>query len=423
MATEAAAPTGERHAPRSARGAVTRSAILDAAQDLFVTPGYRATSLRDIAAAVGLSHQAVRRHFESKDEILLAVVERYGSIDLDAPADVSEGLGVVTIAERNAARPGYLELFSALAGEAAVATHPAHERMRARYAEIVSVATDWLAWSQSEGTVGAGRDLRAEALRLTAAWDGLQLLQLYLPECVQVVPALARHETLLAWPPGFGAATAPRPDAPAPLPAVGLVAEDDVVEGYAKGRERRARIIADATRLFAAVGYGDTSMRDVAERVGVSKSTLFHHFASKEDLLGAVLTARDAQIADSVALASAGSARELLESIADGARSNAADEPGLVEVYAVLSCEATASDHPAHPYFRRRYRRTLDAFTGVFEAAQTDGDLPAHRDPVDEAVWLVALWDGLQIQWMYDRTLDVGAHLAAHVADVLPPRP
>jgi AcrR family transcriptional regulator len=422
VTTETTAATGERHAPRSARGAATRSAILDAAQDLFVRPGYRATSLRDIAAAVGLSHQAVRRHFASKDEILLAVVERFGGVNLDPPPDLPEGGGFVTVAERNAERPGYLELFTALAGEAAVATHPAHERMRARYAEIVSAATDQLALSQSDGTVGVGRDLPAEALRLAAAWDGLQLLQLYLPDRVQVVPALARHETLLALPPGFGAATGPASQAPVPLPTFGLVAADEVVEGYAKGRERRARIIADATRLFATVGYGDTSMQDVAERVGVSKSTLFHHFTSKEDLLGAVLTERDARITDAVTLADARSARELLESVADGARHNAADEPGLVEVYAVLSCEATASDHPAHPYFQRRYARTLDAFTGVFEAAQADGDLPAHRDPVDEAVWLVALWDGLQIQWMYDRALDVGAHLAAHVADVLPPR-
>ncbi|MFC8732056.1 TetR/AcrR family transcriptional regulator [Luteimicrobium sp. NPDC057192] len=422
MATAAAAQTGERRTPRSARGATTRGAILDAAQELFVSPGYRATSLRDIAAAVGLSHQGVRRHFDSKDEILLAVVERFGSVDLDDPADVSEGLGIVAIAERNAERPGYLELFSALAGEAAVASHPAHERMRARYVELLNLSTDWLAWSQSEGMIGAGRDLRAEALRLAAAWDGLQLLQLYLPGPVQVVPALAQHETLLACPPGSGAAAGPPPDAPAPLPALDLEPEEDAVEGYAKGRERRGRIIADATRLFATEGYGDTSMRDVAERVGVSKSTLFHHFASKEDLLGAVLTARDAQISDAVTLAAAGSARELLETLADGARSNAADEPGLVEVYAVLSCEATASDHPAHAYFQRRYARTLDTFTAVFEAAQADGDLPPHRDPVHEAAWLVALWDGLQIQWMYDRTLDVGAHLAAHVADVLPPR-
>ena len=46
-------------------------------------------------------------------------------------------------------------------------------------------------------------------------------------------------------------------------------------------------------RLFSRDGYGDTSLRDIAEAVGVSKSTLLHHYASKELLLSAVLAERD----------------------------------------------------------------------------------------------------------------------------------
>ncbi|MCU4671809.1 TetR family transcriptional regulator C-terminal domain-containing protein [Microbacterium fluvii] len=50
-----------------------------------------------------------------------------------------------------------------------------------------------------------------------------------------------------------------------------------------------------------------------------------------------------------------------------------------------------------------------------------DGDLPAHRDPRTEAMLLVALWDGLQIQWLYARdAVDIEAALADHLEDVLP---
>ncbi|PJI95154.1 TetR/AcrR family transcriptional regulator [Luteimicrobium subarcticum] len=423
-------------APRSARGARTRGEILDAAQQLFVDPGYRATSLRDIASAAGLTHPALRRHFASKDEILLAVVGRFEDENRTTHGRPTDGLWFADIARHNAETPGYLALFSALAGEAAARSHPAHERMKQRYDDLATLSVPLIRAAQARGTVDAGRDASDEALRVAAAWDGLQVLELYLPDRVQVVPALARHERLLADPVGAGAlpGTGAGPSSAggstpsglaghAPFPALELAADDDVpVEGYAKGRERRAQILADATRLFAAEGYGDTSMRDVAERVGVSKSTLFHHYATKEDLLRAVLVARDAQIVDRVGLAAASGARELLESLPDGARANALDEPGLVEVYAVLSCEAVTPDHPAHAYFERRYRRTVASFTAVFEAARADGDLPPHRDPADEAAWLVALWDGLQIRWMYDRSLDVGAHLAAHVTDVLPAR-
>ena len=37
------------------------------------------------------------------------------------------------------------------------------------------------------------------------------------------------------------------------------------------------------------------------------------------------------------------------------------------------------------------------------------------------AVWLTALWDGLQYQWLYDRSsVAVAAQLTAHLDDVLP---
>lgn len=52
---------------RSAEDAlVTREAILDAALYLFADRGYDGTSLRDIAAAVGISHGIIRHHFGSK---------------------------------------------------------------------------------------------------------------------------------------------------------------------------------------------------------------------------------------------------------------------------------------------------------------------------------------------------------------------
>jgi AcrR family transcriptional regulator len=52
---------------------------------------------------------------------------------------------------------------------------------------------------------------------------------------------------------------------------------------------RRAEILGHATRLFAERGYGGASMGDLAERVGVRKASLFHHFASKEVLYTEVL--------------------------------------------------------------------------------------------------------------------------------------
>jgi AcrR family transcriptional regulator len=44
-------------------------------------------------------------------------------------------------------------------------------------------------------------------------------------------------------------------------------------------------VLAAAVRLFNARGYDATSMFDVAESLGITKSTLYHHVSSKEQLL------------------------------------------------------------------------------------------------------------------------------------------
>src|SRR5215467_11521395 len=52
----------------------------------------------------------------------------------------------------------------------------------------------------------------------------------------------------------------------------------------------RARILDVALELFAERGYAGTSVRDIAERLGMTKSSLYYHFASKEDVLNALVT-------------------------------------------------------------------------------------------------------------------------------------
>lgn len=53
---------------------------------------------------------------------------------------------------------------------------------------------------------------------------------------------------------------------------------------------RKEEIVAEATRLFAERGYEGTSMGDLAERVGLRKASLFHHFESKDVLYATVLS-------------------------------------------------------------------------------------------------------------------------------------
>ena len=384
---------------RFARAAATRQAIITAAAELFAQQGYRFVSLREIAVRAGISHPAVLKHFADKEELLAEVAKRY---------------------DRAPAADGCDPFFAALTGEASVPPHPLHGWMRDRLAAAVAERTRELA----EGGLGDGREPGAEATRLVAARAGLRMLHRYLPERVDVGRALDAHERLIAHPAGWRAPGDERRGTVAPPgPSLPPLIEDEpeAPAGYRTGRARRAAIVDDAMTLFAREGYGDTSLQDIATRVGVSKSALYHHFPSKDALLLAVLRERDHRIDDTVADSPARSAAEVLRGFADAAAANERDQPGLIELYAVISSEATVADHPAHAHFEHRFAQALDGFTAMFQSAQDAGDLPAHRDPAHEALWVLALWDGLQYLWLYDHgSVDVAGALRTHLADALP---
>jgi AcrR family transcriptional regulator len=60
-----------------------------------------------------------------------------------------------------------------------------------------------------------------------------------------------------------------------------------VTEGVRRGRPGYDRdgLLAVAVELWGERGYDGTSMEDLAGRLGISKSSIYHHVASKEELL------------------------------------------------------------------------------------------------------------------------------------------
>jgi AcrR family transcriptional regulator len=71
----------------------------------------------------------------------------------------------------------------------------------------------------------------------------------------------------------------------------------------ASGREAREELLGAALRVFARRGYRDASVDEVAAEAGYSKGALYWHFASKEDLLSALLEERvDALLREMLAL-------------------------------------------------------------------------------------------------------------------------
>jgi CheY-like chemotaxis protein/AcrR family transcriptional regulator len=58
-------------------------------------------------------------------------------------------------------------------------------------------------------------------------------------------------------------------------------------------RERRDEVLAAAARIFAAKGFSETTVQDIAEAVGVLKGSLYYYFRSKDELLCDVVARAD----------------------------------------------------------------------------------------------------------------------------------
>jgi AcrR family transcriptional regulator len=182
---------------------------------------------------------------------------------------------------------------------------------------------------------------------------------------------------------------------------------------YAKGVVKREEILDAALRVIARNGYHRTSVRDIAAAVGLSQAGVLHHFASKEALFVEVLRRRDE--VDRERMPSLPTAR--VDGLVDVVRHNA-DVPGLVQLYAEVSTEASHPEHPGHDFLTQRYAVLRAELAGAVRAAQEREELSSSLDPEVVAAILLATADGLQTQWMLEPRLDMAEHVR-HLWDAL----
>ena len=170
--------------------------------------------------------------------------------------------------------------------------------------------------------------------------------------------------------------------------------------GYAKGRERRDAILRAANEVFAAQGFHRASLATIATRVGLSEPGLLHHFPSKEHLLLELLALRHDHDAERVARALADH-EGFLDALLGLCRENE-ETAGLVRLFTILVGESVDDDHPAHDWMVERYRGLRERYTARIETEQREGRIAADVDARALAPQLIALFDGLQLQWLVD---------------------
>ncbi|MES4903329.1 MULTISPECIES: TetR/AcrR family transcriptional regulator [unclassified Streptomyces] len=174
---------------------------------------------------------------------------------------------------------------------------------------------------------------------------------------------------------------------------------------YAKTPARRAEIVRAARDSFAENGYAKASLRDIAERAGITHAGLLHHFRNKDELLAEVLAERDAEEWQQ-GLSQVDSPDQLAPYLGELIRHHQ-KAPELMRLWIELAAAASRPDHPAHSYFTERYERGRAQFAEGFRDGVARGRLREDLSPESAAVLFHAVLNGLQLQWVLDQDLDV----------------
>ena len=161
-------------------------------------------------------------------------------------------------------------------------------------------------------------------------------------------------------------------------------------------------ILEVAERLFAQQGYTATSMRQIAEEVGIGKATIYHHFPDKEAIALALLKTR---------LGSMDEGLEIIRAESDPSRrvetALSISTQFLIESAEILQTiwrEVSGAREVTYGYFASFFRGFVELMADAFQRGVETG-IFRPMDPAETARVLMTMVQGNFVQ-----TLMLGAH-------------
>jgi AcrR family transcriptional regulator len=276
---------------RTRRPRDRKTQILAAAAERFHRYGYHATSMEDIARAVGITAGALYRHFSGKQELLSRVLLDGADLLHQATSRAKELDGLLrAIAAFSLDHSEYAALLDretrALSAEQRAVIK---ERLRGLIVAMGSAVR-----ARRPGLSRPDAELVAVAaigVLVSPSYHHMRLPRLRFEDLLWELAAAVCHTTA--------------------LPASGEAPESG---GGLTPVSRREALLFAGIALFKERGYQAVSMEDIGATAGISGPSVYKHFAGKADLLAAVLRrqAEAAQFALAQALAESPTAEAAL---------------------------------------------------------------------------------------------------------------
>ena len=174
----------------------------------------------------------------------------------------------------------------------------------------------------------------------------------------------------------------------------------------AKQRSQRdqtaGRVLSAALKLFVDQGYQATTVEQVAESCGMTKSSVYFYFKTKSDLMMGLLDeVEEVFIQDTVQrISNAGpSAKIKLLSFFDDRALLNARNVNYVLLMILMSLEFHHGDDPISKRIKMLYRQTYRTVEGVIEMGKMRGNFSSQISTVELAAMMVAMRDGVVLEW------------------------
>jgi AcrR family transcriptional regulator len=166
-------------------------------------------------------------------------------------------------------------------------------------------------------------------------------------------------------------------------------------------QEVRARILDAAESLFSKQGYHDTSMDEIVGESGLSKGAIYGYFGSKDELF---LALQQRQLETSLkeirlTFASEDSAKAKLEKSTDIAFASLV---GLSRQSCRMNLEFAVAAPRMNSLQRMRdsrFKTERDFLAGLIDEGIKTGEFRRDIDPDSTASMLIAMVDGLALNW------------------------
>lgn len=162
----------------------------------------------------------------------------------------------------------------------------------------------------------------------------------------------------------------------------------------AEPHTRREQILDDAIVVIGQWGFNGCSTQMLARAGKISNSGLLHHFATKQDLLMALLEHRDRRHAAFIGARVPDEPRTLIQ-VRRRLRAElelACEQPDLVRTLLTLQAEALTDGHPARGYLAARQTVLFDHVSDLLAPHVADAGTSARH--------LLAMAHGMTLEWL-----------------------